>query len=286
MTLFGFGNIWYLKPQTKIESVDYAIIGGSGMYGLEFLTGPTSALIYVKGYGLVSNPVTFGRIGDKKIVFIPRHGKDHSLYPHQVPYAANIMLLKKLGVKFIISTSIAGSLNSKITPGMMVIPDQFVNFTKRDDKQTMDNSRIIHAPMGEPYCNHVRSLIANACSKLGIAFTDKATVSVIDGPRFNTKSESIIQQSIGCDIVNMTQYPEVYYARLAGICYANLAAITDYDVCIEGSLNFSKSNYGEVLKVFKENIKKQRQVLNNILFNLPEINCECAKDVLKPFFES
>lgn len=286
MIFFGMTQSLLMTLPFENETAEVAIIGGSGMQDLEIITKPKYVHYSSRELGVCSAPMKFGTIGSRKVVFFPRHGIDHEFYPHQIPYAANMLVLKKLGVKYIISTSIAGSLKQTISPGHMVIPDQFVDYSRRDDKVTFGASGLVHCPMANPYCNHLRERLIEICGSNQLDYHPCGTVAVIDGPRFNTISESKRQQSDGCDLVNMTQYPEVYYARLLGMCYANISAITDYDVGIESSLNLDQNNWTKVLNVFNTNIKRQKDVLYDFLNYATDLSCNCAEQKLKPYFEN
>lgn len=290
MTFCGMASGIANMNLTPITAEDFqaeiAIIGGSGMQDLELLEEPLYSHFSANGYGLTSAPLKLGVIEGRKVLFMPRHGSPHAHYPHQIPYAANLAVLKKVGVKYIVSTSMAGSLRETIAPGDIVIPDQFVNYTHRDDKETF-GLPLIHCPMATPYCDHLRARLIKACRADGVEnFSETGTVAVIDGPRFNTIGESRKQQADRCDLVNMTQYPEAYYARLLGICYANIAAITDYDVCIDHSLNLNKGNWTRVLNVFQSNIKALKDVLYEFLTDPYDIDCNCADQTLQPFFSN
>jgi len=100
---------------------------------------------------------------------------------------------------------------------------------------------------------------------LGITTHEKGTVVVIQGPRFSTVAESRWFSKMGWDVINMTQYPEVYLARELGICYANIALITDYDAGLEGRDDIEPVTEEAVLKVFAENNEKVKNMLFEVI---------------------
>lgn len=215
------------------------IIGGSGFYELPGLTEVERVKPRTK-YGYPSDEITVGLYQDKPVAFLPRHGEKHQLPPHKVPYKANIAALKGLGVEKILATCIAGSLKEEIPPGSFVVIDQFVNLTwGRDDYFEADRS-FVYLPMAQPYCSHLSRLVGTLGRQMGIPVRMGGTVVVIQGPRFSTLAESRWFIRNGWDLVNMTQYPECYFARELGICYAACAAITDYDPGV-GGLFFGKN---------------------------------------------
>lgn len=237
-------------------------------------------------YGLPSDEILICKYKNKVIAFLPRHGSKHNLPPHKVPYKANIAALKKIGVEKIIGTCIAGSLQRKIKPGKLVVPDQFVNLTwGRDDYYEKDKT-FIHLPMGDPYCKNMRTTAVRAAKSVGAKTFASGTVAVIQGPRFNTRAESLWLKSNNWDIVNMTQYPECYFAKEQGICYAVIAAVTDYDVGLKEELTFNHQDLSKILEVFNKNISMTKKFLLEFIKQTPNDNdCCCARNTIKTYYE-
>ncbi len=233
--------------------------------------------LYTK-YGKPSDKVSIGLFGGKKIAFIPRHGVRHTIPPHKIPYKANISALKSLNVDMIISTCIVGSLKKTIKPGTFVIPDQYINMTwGRDDSYDADGE-VIHLPMAKPYCETLRQLLINQLRGIEVPLKMDGTVVVIQGPRFSTVAESRMYSLLGGDIVNMTQYPECYYAKEMGICYATIASVTDYDVGVQTKYSFNKESISRILSVFERNIVFTTTVLKKVISTIDiERQCSCAK---------
>lgn len=263
-----------------------AIIGGSGMCSFPELSEVYRVRPMTK-YGLPSDHIRVCHYAGQLVAFLPRHGEHHSIAPHKVPYKANLAALHDLGVETVVATCIAGSLKEKIIPGSFVIPDQFVNMTwGRDDYVEADEWRFIHLPMAEPYCAKTRQMIARAMHVSAVAPVEQATVVVIQGPRFSTRAESQTFIRNGWDIVNMTQYPECYFARELGLCYGSFAAITDYDVGVASCLSMSPGHMGEVIKIFHENIKKTKQILQRLLdqINVEPLQCGCSREIVRTYY--
>lgn len=272
-------NLSPLKPRL-------AIIGGSGLCNFPEVEVLSTVRPETK-YGLPSDEIVIGKLAGQIIAFLPRHGAKHSLAPHKVPYKANLLALKELGVQLVIGTCIVGSLRREITPGSVVVPDQFVNLTwGRDDYTEADGGRFIHLPMGEPYCAKLRAVILEESQALGFNPVSQGMVAVIQGPRFSTKAESMWLSANGWDIVNMTQYPECYLARELGLCYAAVATVTDYDVGLQECLVIDPNNMEEVLKVFKSNIDKTKILLHRLAGEMKaDFSCGCAQILVKPYYE-
>jgi len=239
-------------------------------------------------YGLPSDYIKICRYAGQVVAFLPRHGAQHSIAPHRVPYKANMLALQSMGVETVVASCIAGSLKKKISPGSFVVPDQFVNLTwGRDDCLDMDSGLFTHLPMAKPYCTKVRQLVIQSLQSLKIAHTAHATVAVIQGPRFSTQAESRMFIRNGWDIVNMTQYPECYYARELGLCYAAFAAVTDYDVGVESCLSMHPEHREKVIEIFKKDIIKTKQVLLRILEETTKmsIDCGCSRTLVEAYYE-
>ncbi|MBI2086561.1 MAG: MTAP family purine nucleoside phosphorylase [Candidatus Zambryskibacteria bacterium] len=271
---------------TSLGKPKLGIIGGSGMCSFPELK-VISRLRPETKYGQPSDEIAICEYAGQLVAFLPRHGEKHTLAPHKVPYKANLAAFKELGVEYVLATCIVGSLKKEIVPGSLVIPDQFVNLTwGRDNLLEADGGSFIHLPMGEPYCNHLRGQVMEVASTLKTVVVPQGTVAVIQGPRFSTKAESLWLSANGWDIINMTQYPECYFARELGLCYAAIATVTDYDVGLQESLVIDPRQMGKVLEIFRGNVQKTKDfLLAFIREQVPGLSCRCASTVLKAYYE-
>jgi len=236
-------------------------------------------------YGKPSAPIIVGELCGGRIAFLPRHGKKHTILPHRVPYKANLVALKSLGVRHIIGTCVVGSLRKKIEPGAFVVPDQFINLTwGRDDTYKIDR-KLIHLSMAQPYCECIREIIARELKTIGVICCNKGTVVVIQGPRFSTIAESKMFALWGGDIVNMTQYPECYFARELGLCYGAVASVTDYDVGVPSAISMQSKHIDKVLAVFRRNTATTVALIRKLAGLTQEIaNCNCATNRLTEYY--
>jgi 5'-methylthioadenosine phosphorylase len=251
---------------------DIGIFGGSGFY--EFLDNPRRFWINTP-YGPPSAPVHEGTLHGKKVAFIPRHGERHQFPSHTVNYAANIWVMRELGVHSIVSPCAAGSLQPSIKPGSFVVLDQLVDRTKSRRDTYFDGPVATHITLEEPYCPELRKAAIEAASAEGIDVHSGGTVVVIEGPRFSTKAESKWYASNGWDVINMTQYPEAALAREAEICFTGIALITDYDCGVEG---VKAASGEEIVRVFNENNEKLRRLLFRLVEMIPDPStrqCRC-----------
>jgi len=258
----------------KDIKAEIGVFGGSGFYS--FLED-TEEIEVKTPYGPPSDKVIMGQVGGKDVAFIPRHGRNHDLPPHKINFRANIYAMKKLGVKYLFGPCASGSLQPHVKPGHFVICDQFVDRTKGRIDTFYDGPKTVHIAMAEPYCPDMRSVIIESAKELDIEHHGQGTVVIIQGPRFSTKAESKWFAAQGWEVINMTQYPENYLAREQEICYANISLITDYDVGLEGHPDVKPVTLEEVVRVFKENNEKIKDLLFRSIEKLTGIRkCLCS----------
>jgi len=250
---------------------DVGVFGGSGFYSL---IEDAQEVRITTPFGAPSSPAMVGEISGRRVAFIPRHGKEHSIPPHLINYRANLWAMKELGVGRIIGPCAAGSLQSHVKPGDFVISDQFVDRTKGRVDTFYDGPIVTHVSAAEPYCPVMRKTAVEKAQALGIDVHPKGTVVVIQGPRFSTVAESRWFAAQGWEVINMTQYPEGYLARELEICYCNIALITDWDA---GTAGAEPVTNDEVVRVFNENNEKLRSLLDSMIPALPmERECSCS----------
>lgn len=256
------------------KQAQFGVFGGSGFYslmeGVEEVWVPTP-------YGASSDKIAVGRIGDKSVAFLPRHGKDHQYPPHGIPYRANLYAMRELGVTQIIAPTASGSLQAHIKPGEFVVTDQFVDRTWGREDTYFNGPMVRHVSPAYPYCPRLRKVALAAGAENGIPIHDGGTVVVIQGPRFSTKAESRWFGSMGWEVINMTQYPEVMLARELGLCYVNIALITDYDAGLEGHPEVTPVTEEAVYEVFRANNDKVKAMIYTMIRNMePEAACSCG----------
>jgi len=218
----------------------------------------------------------FTQIGGKRVAFLPRHGPQHELPPHKIPYRANVWAMKELGVRRIIGPNASGALKAELRLGEFVVCDQFVDRTHGRKDTFYEGPPVTHVSAADPYCPELRRLLVETARELGIPVRDGGTVVVIQGPRFSTRAESRWFQSEGWDMINMTAYPEGYLARELELCYANISMVTDHDVGVEGAEPVS---HEQVIRVFQENNERLRELLFAVIPKIgpqPEDVCATA----------
>ncbi|XP_044745896.1 S-methyl-5'-thioadenosine phosphorylase [Coccinella septempunctata] len=238
-------------------SIKVGIIGGTGMDNPDILKNRTEKEVTTP-FGYPSDKLILGEIGGVPCVLLARHGRKHNILPHQVNYRANIWALKQEGCTQIIVSTATGSLREDYKPGDLVILNNFIDNTHGRHQTFYDGScnaleGICHIPMEPPYCEKLRQVIIKTAEKLGIFCHSSGTIIAVNGPRFSSKAESLMFRQWGADVISMTTCPEVVLAKEAGISYAGVALVTDYD-CWKP--NTEHVSHELVLKIFNDNIGK------------------------------
>ncbi|MDH5205279.1 MAG: S-methyl-5'-thioadenosine phosphorylase [Hylemonella sp.] len=212
------------------------IIGGSGLYQMDALTEAQEHRIDTP-YGSPSDVLVTGRVHGVPVAFVARHGRGHRLIPSEVPYRANVYALKLLGVRYVLSLSAVGSLREDFRPLDIVLPDQFIDLTKRRESSFFGQGAVAHVSMAQPVCAATRGLLARAVRQVlaadegagKIALHEAGTYVCIEGPQFSSLAESQWYRSMGAGVIGMTNMPEAKLAREAQLAYTTLAMVTDYD---------------------------------------------------------
>ncbi|MGQ9621535.1 MAG: S-methyl-5'-thioadenosine phosphorylase [Bacteroidales bacterium] len=236
------------------------VIGGSGLENPEILKSPQEINVNNR-YGIPSSPLICGKIDGVDTVIISRHGKQHTIPPSKVNNRANIYALKEAGCTHIITTTACGSLREEIRRGDIVIPDQFIDFTRHRVITFFDEfepGNLGHTPMADPFDCVLRNYLIETAKELKLRVHEKGTIITIEGPRFSTRAESSLFRLWGADVINMSIAPEVILANELGIPYATVAMSTDYD---SWKTDEKPVTWEDVLEVFKNNVHNVLKLL-------------------------
>lgn len=248
------------------------VIGGSGFYELDGLTDVQEVVVDTP-FGAPSDAYRVGRLGDRRLVFLARHGRGHRFSPSEINYRANVWGMKQLGVEWLLSVSAVGSLREDIQPGDLVVIDQSIDRTLGRARTFFEGGAVAHVSMADPVCKHLAKHLADAASKGGATVHRGGTYVCIEGPQFSTRAESHLYRSWNADVIGMTHLPEARLAREAQLCYATLALSTDYD-CWHTSEEAVTVEL--VVKVMKQNVANARAAVRELALNVPlERDCGC-----------
>jgi 5'-methylthioadenosine phosphorylase len=211
------------------ETPAIGIIGGSGLYQMNEVRDPTEHPIDTP-FGSPSDTLIGGKLGDRQVYFLPRHGRGHRILPHELNHRANIWALRSLNVRWIICVTAVGSLQEKYAPRDVLLPSQFYDRTSFRGGHTFFGEGIAaHISFADPISTNLRNLLAESARSIGITVHNGGTYVNMDGPAFSTRAESELNRRHGFDVIGMTNLPEAKLAREAEIALATMAMITDYD---------------------------------------------------------
>jgi 5'-methylthioadenosine phosphorylase len=237
------------------------VVGGSGLYDLDGLTDQKWVKVS-SPFGEPSDELLFGKLGDQRVVFLPRHGRGHRIPPHEINFLANIDVLKRAGVTSVVSVSAVGSLRADLPPGTFVVCDQFIDRTLRRPKTFFGAGLVAHVSMAHPTCRRVAAHLADVGQGLNLPVKHGGTYVVMEGPQFSSLAESELHRSWKADVIGMTNMPEAKLAREAELCYATVAMVTDFD-CWHPDHDHVKVE--DVIAVMHANSHHVKQLLTDVL---------------------
>jgi 5'-methylthioadenosine phosphorylase len=263
------------------ETVQLAVIGGSGLYNMPQLEDIEERVVDTP-FGRPSDSIILGTLEGVRTAFLPRHGRGHVYLPSEVPYRANIYALKMLGVERIIAISACGSLREDYQPGHIVIPDQLFDNTRRRTSTFFGEGLGAHISIAEPFCSDLGGVVSKAVAEAGGNVHTRGTYITIEGPRFSTRGESHTFRSWGMSVIGMTTSPEAFLAREAEICYAVMAHVTDYDVWHESE---EPVTVDMVVKTLNQNLLLAQDAIRRTAAGLrgKPRTCECQHALAAAF---
>jgi len=251
------------------------VIGGSGLYEIEELTDVVEERVDTP-FGEPSDVYVTGRLGEQRLVFLPRHGRGHKKAPHEINYRANLYGMKKLGVTRLLAVSAVGSMKEEIEPGDFVVVDQFIDRTQGRTSTFFEDGIVGHVTFADPVCASLARVAAGAARTVGVKVHEGGTYVCINGPQFSTRAESHLYRSWGVDVIGMTNVTEAKVAREAEICFATVALATDYDCWHEGE---GDVDVASVLAILSQNVENARAVVVEVARSLPAVDpgCQCQQ---------
>lgn len=256
------------KPQA-----DIGIIGGSGLYEMEGLER-VREVRPATPFGRPSDALVLGTIDGVKVAFLSRHGRGHRISPSEINYRANIYALKSVGVTRIISVSAVGSMKEAVRPGDVLLPNQFIDLTKRRLSTFFDRGVVAHVAFADPICRDLSTVLLKAAQGAGATVHQGGTYLCIEGPQFSSRGESLLYRQWGVDVIGMTNLPEAKLAREAELCYATVALPTDYDCWHETEESVSVE---AILATLRKNVALAKRILRAALpVSTEPRTCLCA----------
>ena len=241
---------------------EIGIIGGSGLYDMPGLEDVDETVVKTP-FGDPSDHYVIGTLEGRRVAFLARHGRGHSIMPTELNFRANIYAFKRLGVRYIFSASAVGSLREKHAPMDFVLPDQFIDRTRQRVSTFFGNGIVSHIGFADPLCSSLADVIQRAAQKLGFPIKRGGTYVCIEGPAFSTRAESHLYRSWGAELIGMTNLQEAKLSREAEICYVTIAMVTDYDcwheeeedVTVEMLIGYLQRNSENAKRLIRQTVR-------------------------------
>ena len=249
------------------------VLGGSGLYDMPGL-GDRREETVATPFGDPSDAYVLGTLEDRPVAFLSRHGRGHRLLPTEINFRANIFGFKTLGIERLVSVSAVGSLRDDVHPLDVVVPDQFIDWTRQRPSTFFGGGLAAHVSVADPVCPDLAGLLFETARACGAAARRGGTYLCIEGPQFSTRAESNLYRSFGADVIGMTNAQEMKLAREAEICYATLAMVTDYDCWKEDE---AAVTVDEIVARLNDNASMARSIVARVVGRLPEArSCACV----------
>ena len=249
------------------------VIGGSGLYSMKELNILEKVSVETP-FGAPSDDLVVGELSGARLAFLPRHGVGHFIPPSEINFRANIFAMKKMGVERIISVSAVGSMKDALEPGHFSVPHQFIDRTHRRIGTFFTTGMVGHVALADPICLDAAKTLGDAARRAGAVVHEGGTYICIEGPQFSTRAESNVYRQWGVDVIGMTNVTEAKLAREAGVCYATLALVTDYDCWKEEE---EAVTLEAVLEIMHNNVELAQEVLKELAPDLTgERACACG----------
>jgi 5'-methylthioadenosine phosphorylase len=258
---------------------EIGIIGGTGLYDPKLLKNAAQVEVNTP-FGSPSDAFTIGELAGRKVAFLARHGRKHTIRPTDVNSRANMFAFKKLGVKQVLAVSTVGSLKEEYKPGELAFIDQFIDRTTKREQSFYSQDRVCHISVADPMCPEIRKTLIAVAKAAKIVAHPTGTYVCIEGPRFSTKAESKMFQMWGAEVVGMTLVPECVLAREAELCYATTAMITDYDCWKDHPVSTD-----EIIATMRANVEKVKKIIAETVSKLPveREKCQCKSALANAF---
>jgi 5'-methylthioadenosine phosphorylase len=206
-----------------------AIIGGRGLTQLANLK-ITHKQVMRTPYGEPSGAFLFGTLNRHEVIFLARHGYGHTIPPHLVNYRANLWALREQGVREILSVATVGGIRADLKPGVIVVPDQIIDYTHGRDSTFFEarDKPYSNADFTLPYSSGLRKRILRSAQMANQPCVDGGVYAATQGPRLDSIAEINRYERDGADMVGMTGMPETALAKELELEYATIAVVANY----------------------------------------------------------
>ncbi|HEY0907199.1 MAG TPA: S-methyl-5'-thioinosine phosphorylase [Methylophilus sp.] len=240
------------------------IIGGTGLTELANLS-ISKRLIVRTPYGEPSQPLVFGHIKGKEVVFLARHGGGHTIPPHAVNYRANLWALHSVGVRDLVAVATVGGITRNLIPGDIVLPHQVLDYTYGRENTYHDGRAlpVRHIDFTHPYAPCVREKCLQAALAVAVPLVDGGVYACVQGPRLETAAEIDRYERDGATVVGMTGMPEAVLARELGMQYAAICPVANFAAGRGDSAN--AIHFEHVMPLLNQTMEKVRAIISQYL---------------------
>ncbi|MEI7850128.1 MAG: MTAP family purine nucleoside phosphorylase [Chloroflexota bacterium] len=251
--------------------MESAIITGTGIYEIPGFEFEQKQVETPYGPALVN----IGRKDGFDLVFLARHGLDHTTPPHKINYRANIKALQILGVKRVLASFAVGSISRNIPPMGLATLTDFLDFTTNRPLTFYDGGKsgLVHTSMDAPYCPAMNKKMLALAPALGLNIYPQAVYVATNGPRFETPAEIRMYDKLGGDVVGMTGVPEVVLARELNMHYAAVAYSINWASGMEEQMEFVSEKMDDIRK-------NLTTLLVQTLQQMESMDCSCEKALM------
>lgn len=238
-----------------------AVIGGSGLTRFDELRVMRQEMVKTP-YGAPSSPVVHGQLGGQAVVFLARHGQGHTIPPHRINYRANLWALREMGATQVVAVAAVGGIAPTLNPGMVVIPDQLIDYTHGREMTFYDGDPVRHVDFTAPYDEALRLRLIKAAQGSQVPMHPEGCYGATQGPRLETGAEIRRMAQDGCTIVGMTGMPEAALARELELAYATCALVVNKAA---GLNNGAPITMEEIDIALASGVESAKQVLKALL---------------------
>ena len=239
-----------------------SLLGVIGGTGLDIWGGLEHELRGETPYGSTSAPIAVYQVGPTQLLFIGRHGHQHSIPPHRVNYRANLYALHMAGVKEVVAINAVGGITEAFAPGVLALPDQLIDYTWGREQSFSDGGTfgLQHIEFTHPFAGALRGRILAAAEAWSIPMMNQCCLGVVQGPRLETDAEIRRLERDGCDIVGMTSMPEASLARELGMDYATICPVANWAAGIADQPITMES----IQQTIKDGVRQSRTIIDHL----------------------
>ncbi len=267
-------------PDQSIPRAQFGVIGGSGSLSFDFpgaLNDPrvtllATDLVFETPFGASPAFTHFaveGPLGRREALAVKMHGWRRGVKRGDASLQV-FWVFSEAGVSKVVADGGVGSLNHLLDPRDVVVPNDFIDLTTKQDIYVRGDHLLI---MRRPICPDLADHLVGGATGIFPRVFGRGTYLVTDGPRFESVAEVDYMKRLGGDVIGQSLAPEVFLARDIGACFAGIYIVVNYG---EGVVR--EWEHAELKAVFFEESETiARIVLDTVAEADLEAECGCAE---------